>query len=143
MYFYSTHSSSIEGNSITNKTNYAIGLFDDDAGITIECNAIQNNTGTGISVSEDFVTPNSNVSANYNNISGNTVAGLTVDPSSYSGVLNAEANWWGSATGPTIASNPGGTGDIIDDTGGAMNWGSVLRLCDCESAQRTHGITCS
>ena len=115
MYFYSTHSSSIEGNSITNKTNYAIGLFGADDGITIECNAIQNNTGRGIYVSQDVATPDSNVSVNYNNISGNTVAGLAVDPSSYSGVLNAEANWWGSATGPTIASNPGGTGDIIDD----------------------------
>jgi hypothetical protein len=126
MYFYGTHSSSIEGNSITNKTNYAVGLFGDDAGITIECNAIQNNTGRGIYVSQNFATPDSNVSVNYNNISGNTVAGLTVDSTTYTGVLNAEANWWGSATGPTIASNPGGTGDIIDDADGVVDYSLFL-----------------
>ncbi|HKV09216.1 MAG TPA: hypothetical protein VJ725_13820 [Thermoanaerobaculia bacterium] len=28
---------------------------------------------------------------------------------------DASGNWWGSPTGPTIASNPGGTGDPLDD----------------------------
>jgi len=28
---------------------------------------------------------------------------------------DASNNWWGSPTGPTIATNPGGTGDILDD----------------------------
>ncbi len=28
---------------------------------------------------------------------------------------DASHNWWGSPTGPTIASNPGGTGDPLDD----------------------------
>lgn len=28
---------------------------------------------------------------------------------------DASGNWWGSPTGPTIASNPGGTGDSLDD----------------------------
>jgi hypothetical protein len=33
----------------------------------------------------------------------------------YTGTLDATQNWWGSATGPTIASNPGGTGETIVD----------------------------
>ena len=46
----------------------------------------------------------------YNNVAGNTV-GLdnTVGPSD----VDARFNWWGSATGPTYSSNPGGTGDDI------------------------------
>lgn len=52
---------------------------------------------------------------NNNNISGNN-RGAT-----YNGMemIDMENNWWGSATGPTVASNPGGTGDIIGGTGAA------------------------
>src|ERR1044071_10078083 len=42
MYFYNTDSSLIRGNSITNKTNYAIGFFGSDDGVAVECNIIQN-----------------------------------------------------------------------------------------------------
>ena len=125
MYFYSTDSSSITGNSVTNKTNYAIGLFGADDGITIECNTIQNNIGgggRGIYVSDDLAVPNTTIAANYNNISGNPTAGLAIDAGTYTGVFNAENNWWGSATGPTIASNPGGTGDAIVDPGAVVDY---------------------
>ena len=39
-------------------------------------------------------------------------------------------NWWGSATGPTIASNPGGTGEEIIDPDNlvALNNSAVVFL---------------
>jgi nitrous oxidase accessory protein NosD len=123
MYLYSTDSSSITGNSITNKTNYAIGVFGADDGISIECNLVQNNVGgRGVYVSDDLTTPNTIITANYNNVSGNTTAGLAVDAGTYTGILNAENNWWGNATGPTIGSNPGGTGDAIVDPDGVVDY---------------------
>ena len=59
---------------------------------------------------------------NQNNISGNFVGAR------YTGTetIDAENNWWGSATGPTIASNPGGTGDAIADTNGVIDYSPFL-----------------
>jgi hypothetical protein len=128
MYFFSTHSSSIKGNLISNKTNYAIGFFGDDVGITIQCDTIQND-GKGVWVADSFGGPNSNISLTDNNIAGNTTAGLEVDTGLYlggPGSLNAQKNWWGSATGPTILSNPGGSGDIIIDPDGVVNYRPFL-----------------
>jgi nitrous oxidase accessory protein NosD len=128
MYFYGTHSSSIIGNSIQNKTNYAIGFFGGDDGITIQCNTLVN-SNRGINLGDAFPTANSNITATYNNISGNVTAGVEVDTATYSGgagSFNAEKNWWGSAAGPTIASNPGGTGDKILDPDGVVDYSPFL-----------------
>jgi Right handed beta helix region len=66
----------------------------------------------------------------FNNISGNTTDG--VDNLATTSV-DAEANWWGSATGPTNAGNPGGTGDKVAGTVDFSNWltlsaGSAARV---------------
>jgi hypothetical protein len=50
--------------------------------------------------------------AHQNNITGNAVGARYLGTET----INAEQNWWGSATGPTNASNPGGTGDIVAAT---------------------------
>ncbi|MBI4514250.1 MAG: hypothetical protein HY699_00315 [Deltaproteobacteria bacterium] len=52
----------------------------------------------------------STVVAHGNGFAGNDFGIVSTAPS-----VNAEGNWWGSATGPTIASNAGGTGDATDD----------------------------
>jgi len=54
------------------------------------------------------------VYAHQNNFVGNTAAGLRHDGL---GTFNATCNWWNSASGPTNAGNPGGTGDAVDGTG--------------------------
>ena len=57
------------------------------------------------------------------------MAGLEVDAGGYAGgpmSLNATNNWWGSSTGPTIASNPGGTGEIIIDPDGVVKYSPFL-----------------
>lgn len=125
LYLYSTDNSSITGNSFRDKTNYAIGLFDADDNITISCNTIFN-SNRGIYLGQDFGNPNTGIVANNNNISGNASAGVELDPGSHTGTLDATSNWWGSATGPTIASNPGGTGDTIVDPNAVVNYAGFL-----------------
>ena len=59
---------------------------------------------------------------NTNNITGNNV-GLTYAGSE---VIDAKNDWWGSATGPTIASNPGGTGDTIVNASNSVVYSPFL-----------------
>jgi len=57
----------------------------------------------------------SGISIYYNNFSGNNQYALSVEDGLTGSPLNAENNWWGNATGPTHAGNPGGTGDAVSD----------------------------
>jgi hypothetical protein len=56
--------------------------------------------------------------AHQNNIVGN------FNGVRYLGVetIDAELNWWGSATGPTHVNNPGGTGDTVVDDGNGVDY---------------------
>ena len=118
MYFFGTESSSIKANSIRNKTNYAIRFLGGNDKITIECNIILEDS-RGIHVSSGV---NKNITVKDNNIAGNLVAGLEVATGTYTGVLNAENNWWNNPTGPTTPANPGGTGDKIIDPDGVVDF---------------------
>ena len=116
--------SSINGNTSVGSTatNGTIRLFGGNSNITINSNVLRNGM-RGIRVDDPFaIGPNSNITAHMNCIAGNVVAGLEASAGGYSGTLNAENNWWGSATGPTIASNPGGTGDAIIDPSGVVDY---------------------
>jgi hypothetical protein len=122
-------SSSITGNNIHNSTDSAtadIRFFGGVSGISITCNTLANGAGRGIRMDDECPgCPNSSININNNNIFGYPVAGLVVDAGGYSGgvgSLNAENNWWGSASGPTIASNPGGTGALIIDPDGVVDY---------------------
>jgi uncharacterized repeat protein (TIGR01451 family) len=64
---------------------------------------------------------------NENAITGNTV-GMGTDLTM---ALNAERNWWGSARGPQVASNPGGDGQPV--VGATIDY--VPWLCDGTDAQ--------
>jgi parallel beta-helix repeat protein len=81
---------------------------------------IQYNKFTGNSL-EGFGTSNvgSNVRAHYNDFVGNA-AGIN----HYGGGLTVDAtnNWWGNASGPTSASNPGGTGDAVSGNVSFIPW---------------------
>ena len=120
--------SAITGNTSIGSTalNGPIRLFGGDSNITINSNVLRNGV-RGIRIDDPFgVGPNSGISGHLNCITGNSVAGLDVPAGGYSGILNAENNWWGSATGPTIASNPGGTGDKIIDPDGVVDYSPFL-----------------
>lgn len=141
--FGSVDNSSITGNKSigSTATNGTIRLFGGNSGITITCNQLASGQ-RGIRVDDPFsIGPNSNITANNNNIQGNIVAGLQVDTGGYSpGLLNAENNWWGSATGPTHANNPGGTGDAVVDPDNVVDFFPYLTsLSNCAPAPDSDG----
>ncbi|HMG72374.1 MAG TPA: hypothetical protein VK582_02650 [Pyrinomonadaceae bacterium] len=85
-------------------------------GARITGNTFSNNY-VGIGVRMGSPTANitgMDVYAHKNKFVGNTAAGLRHDGL---GTFNATCNWWNSASGPTNAGNPGGTGDVVDGTG--------------------------
>jgi hypothetical protein len=103
--------------------NHGINLASSSvAGATITGNTIQNNVGTGSGVHVDSAVDATKVHVNLNNIVGNSGTGVYGVSNSGSGTLDAEGNWWGSATGPTHASNPGGTGDRVSDNVDFIPW---------------------
>ena len=131
--FASVTSSSIANNNIHNSTDPAtadIRLFGAVSGLSITCNNLASGAGRAIRMDDECPgCPNSNITINFNNISGYPVAGLQVDSGGYTGgpmSLNATNNWWGSSTGPTIASNPGGTGEPIIDPDGVVKYSPFL-----------------
>ena len=126
--FGSVADSAITGNTSIGSTavNGTIRLFGGNSNIAINSNVLRNGV-RGIRVDDPFaIGPNSTITAQTNCIVGNTVAGLEVSAGGHAGTLNAENNWWGSASGPTIASNPGGTGDKIIDPDGVVDYTPFL-----------------
>jgi len=126
--FGSVTNSAISGNKSVGSTavNGAIRLFGGNSNIAVTSNVLSGGV-IGIRVDDPFaIGPNSVITAHNNCIVGNTAAGLRVDAGGHSGTLNADNNWWGSATGPTIASNPGGTGDAIIDPDGVVDFTPFL-----------------
>jgi parallel beta-helix repeat protein len=112
--------------TLTNNTfkNGVAGIIlVDDSESTINFNTISDNTAVGIFVAQgEGTSPNTNI--NYNDITGNTIYGLEVGAFGGGGLIgkrvsdlpvNAVKNYWGSSTGPTHTSNPGGTGDAVSD----------------------------
>jgi hypothetical protein len=123
-----TTSSSITLNNIHNSTESLtadIRIFGGVSGLSITCNTLQNGSGRAMRINDgNGGDPSSNISVNYNNIS-NYPIGMVVDSGSYmggAGSLNAKNDWWASATGPTTAANPGGTGVTIVDPDGVVDF---------------------
>lgn len=129
---FDTTTVSVTGNSMTGSLGSQIFIGGGVTGLAISCNSIKNGAGRGIRIGPDvggYPDPNSNIRINFNSIEGNALGGLAVDTGRYSGgpgSLNAENDWWGSATGPTIASNPGGTGQLIVDPDGVVDYRPFL-----------------
>ncbi|MEO8457695.1 MAG: right-handed parallel beta-helix repeat-containing protein [Chloroflexota bacterium] len=80
---------------------------------------VKDNTNNGILL--DRANPGGPFGIHQNIICGNDNGGLDIN--SPNAVIDAEGNWWGSVTGPTHETNPGGTGDKIFD--GAPARGTV------------------
>jgi hypothetical protein len=91
---------------------------------TIEHNCFMRNgfippAGAGIffSATQFPGTISTNV-AHQNNIAGNFIGAQYLGAET----INAELNWWNSATGPTHIANPGGTGDSVVDDGNGIDY---------------------
>jgi parallel beta-helix repeat protein len=155
MVFFNTNGVSITSNLSDGSLGSVIFIGGNDTNVTITCNTIRNApTKTAIRLPNFGFGANSGVSANNNNIE-NMGFGIRIDPGQHIGTLNAENNWWGSPTGPTIASNPGGTGAAIVDPDGVVDYtpfrtapvpdvdnDGVLDSCDSQIGPPTNKNQC-
>jgi hypothetical protein len=96
----------ISGNTIKDSRK-AIGTGGLSGALITE-NTIQNSTQIGIEIWDKA----DRSQAYCNNIEGNTTGVWNGDATN---TFDAENNWWGDASGPTHAGNPGGTGDTSSD----------------------------
>jgi hypothetical protein len=114
---FNTHVSKIHDNSITNSTlagSAAIRIFDNNSDLSILDNDLIIGAGHAIRSSVIIgLGPSSKVVIHENNIEDFALTGLTVDPGSHTGTVDAECNWWNSSTGPANPNNPGGTGEEV------------------------------
>jgi hypothetical protein len=116
MVFFNSTAIVITGNTSTGSQGSVIFLGGGVNGMTISCNAISGGVSSAIRIANTGSGTNTNVTANNNNIE-TTPFGIRIDSGQYTGVLNAENNYWGSPSGPTDEQgrNPGGTGVAIRD----------------------------
>jgi len=136
IFFLGVKESTIHGNiSIGTKSPSTIDMGGGDSKIEVTDNVLRNGY-VGISAENPYAAGvNSEITATGNCIEGNSVAGLGIgaleespiisfkaEPGVYTGSLVATNNWWGNTSGPTIASNPGGSGDKIIDEAGAVGY---------------------
>ncbi|HXV98429.1 MAG TPA: right-handed parallel beta-helix repeat-containing protein, partial [Anaerolineae bacterium] len=128
-------------NTITNSTTIGIYLIGDNDNISVLRNVVINAATAGVRTNTFApLGPNQNLHIDANSLTGNSV-GIRIEANSLSGsidancnfiqgnsvglrndetdVVDANLNWWGNATGPTHASNPGGTGQGV--LGSAVN----------------------
>jgi hypothetical protein len=82
---------------------------------------IESNTITEFAkgIRSDAFASGTTVTVHLNNIAGNSAYGID---NGAGALIDAESNWWGSATGPTHSSNSGGTGDTVSDNVDFTPW---------------------
>lgn len=115
-----------------------IAFFDTNIGVSVVNNTAQMNETDGITLAAGATLSNLTVSSNLvtenmedgihvggtgtnQRVNGNIICGNTVGMRLFGAMtaVNAEANWWGDATGPTHPDNSPGTGDpVADDENG-------------------------
>ncbi len=123
-----------------------VRLFEGVSGLSVTQNVFSGNAAGMRAMRIDAiglsgVPQTSNVSFSCNSLSGYPGAGVELDVGDYSGALGAEYNWWGSATGPTIASNPGGTGEEIIDPASQVDYTPFL-TAQVDTDPAVNGFQC-
>jgi parallel beta helix pectate lyase-like protein len=113
---FNTHDSTFDGNTITNSTfllSADIRLFNNNTGLLFTNNDLRGGAAHAIRFSGS-VFPSSDIEFHLNNIEVYALTGLTVEPGSHIGTVNAECNWWNSPSGPfNVPDNPTGTGEEV------------------------------
>jgi hypothetical protein len=115
---FNTVASFVTDNTITGSTGSQVVLGGGVTNLDLSENVFDSGATRGIRIG-DFGggSTNSNITISCNVIEGNATAGLEIDSSAgaYSGLLEGRNNWWGAVTGPTINTNPTGTGQKLID----------------------------
>jgi hypothetical protein len=116
---FNTHNSTIHDNTSTNSTYIGsadVRIFDNNTNLSILRNDFSDGVGHAIRVS--FLgavgVASSGLEIHRNNIERFALSGLTVDPMSHTGTVDAECNWWNSPSGPfNVPNNTSGTGEEV------------------------------
>src|SRR2546426_243489 len=138
--FLGVSSSTIMGNvSIGSTSSGTVDLFGGNSQVMVTGNTLFNGV-RAVVVSDPFLVGiNTGITANQNCIQGNSIAGMEVDPLAYPTTpqLNAENNWWGSASGPKeFPRHTSGMGDNIIDPDQNVDFDPWLKSCPTGAAPR-------
>jgi hypothetical protein len=124
---FNTHDSTIRDNTSTGATFAAsadVRIFDNNSKLSVLRNNLSG--GSGHAIRTSFLalvgTASSGLEIHFNNIEVFGGNGLLVDPLSHAGTVDAECNWWNSASGPTNPNNPGGTGEEVVGDADFSRW---------------------
>lgn len=85
-----------------------------DVGLTLDSNAyavVNDSSFTGNAEGVQFTSSSGEL--HNNSFTGNASFGVRNMTPGFNPIVHAQNNWWGSATGPTHAGNPGGTGNAV------------------------------
>ncbi len=107
----SSNNNVVRGNDVIGNM-WGVDIQMDANNTLVIYNNITGNTGAGVSVAQFWGYEPVGTVIRFNRIVGNAVG---VENYEVSTDVDAALNWWGSATGPTHASNPGGAGDSVTD----------------------------
>jgi len=116
IFIINTDMSSFHDNTVTNSTfaSADVRIFGGVDNFEVLNNNLTRGAGHGIRLSATIGGPNSGVVIHQNNIEVYVLTGLTVDPMSHVGAVDATCNWWNSPSGPFNATeNPMGTGEEV------------------------------
>src|SRR5262249_14883757 len=127
IYAFNLTNSTFASNDLRNANWSAtadIRLFEGVNGLTIKRNVLQNGAGRGLRISNSGsgAPAATNVSFNFNSLTGYASNGIELVAGNYSGAFDATGTWWGAVTGPTTAANPGGAGAVIADPDGVVDF---------------------
>ena len=123
--------STITRNTVTGGTGSNFAFEDGVNGVLVSENVLNGNNvslrGLRVLDTSPGAPAVANLTVTCNSFSGHVgPEAMQIDADAYSGELYAEFNWWNSASGPTHASNPGGTGERIDNPGAEVDFRPFL-----------------
>jgi hypothetical protein len=133
----------VRRNTAANMTASTIVISKSVKNLAINENVLQNGMTRGFRFG-DFgfgSQPDTGVTATCNSISGFPTSGLEVAAGTFADTLDARFNWWGAASGPKIASNPGGTGEVLVDPDTVVSYSNFL-TDGTDSDPATPGFQC-
>lgn len=143
LYALNLTDSSFTRNVVSGSLGSQIALGDGVSNVGVSQNVIENGATNGLRILNVNGGANATgVKFTCNRVTGNATSGLSLTSGQYNGSLDARATWWGSKTGPKIATNPHGTGQPIIDPDGVVTFKPFL-VNGADSNPTTPGFQCT